>query len=169
MKRPLPWALAVVLALIALLRLTSPALASRWSPTRPAVNETHLFEGEVNRRGKPVGFHSRPGGRDPRGARVVRVVDGPNRAGVYVAEVEIRDPESGRWLRKRSTLYPDSMRREQVIGAVLNAWEHRTTGDAERFRGPSGRGFTIEGYLLPDGDDHRVRINTAWPVFREDR
>jgi len=168
-------ALVAALALSGLLRIAAPALASRWSSTRPAINETHLFEGEVNRRGKPVGFHSRPGGRDPRGARVVRVVDGPNGAGVYVAEVEIRDPESGRWLRKRSTLYPDAMRREQVIAAVLNAWEHRTTGGSERFRGPSGRGFTIEGYLLTGGDDHRdhqdhrVRINTAWPVFREDR
>jgi EndoU nuclease-like protein len=177
-KRSLPLALVAALSLAELLEPDSPALASHWTSTRPAVNEAHLFEGEVNRRGKPVGFHSRPGGRDPRGARVVRVVDGPNHAGVYVAEVEIRDPESGRWLRKRSTLYPDAMRREQVIAAVLNAWEHRTTGGSERFRGPSGRGFTIEGYLLPDGDDRRerrerrddrVRINTAWPIFREDR
>lgn len=141
----------------------APLLAKAWSQTRPAVNETHVFEGEVNRRGKPVGFHSRPGGRDPRGARVVRVVEGPNRAGVYVAMVEIRDPDGGRWLGKRSTLFPDDWTRGEVLAAIVNAWEHRTTGSSEHFRGPSGRGFTIEGYLLSDGTG---RINTAYPIFQ---
>jgi hypothetical protein len=31
------------------------------SDLRIPVDEAHLFEGEINRRGKPVGFHSRPG------------------------------------------------------------------------------------------------------------
>jgi hypothetical protein len=132
---------------------------ARWSRTSPPVNETHIFQGEINRRGKPVGFHARPGGRDPQGARVVRIVDGPDRRGVYVAEIEIRNGE-GRWLRKRSTFYPDSMDRAAVIQAVLHAWRGRTTGDSDKFRGPSGRGFTIEGWTLDDG-----RINTAWPIY----
>jgi hypothetical protein len=130
-----------------------------WSSTSPPVNETHLFEGEINRRGQPVGFHARPGGRNPSGARVVRVIQGPNRDGVYVAQVEIRDRD-GRWLRKTSTFYPDRLGRADVVGAVLSAWQGRTTGGAEKFRGPSGRGFTIEGYF------QNGRINTAWPVFQ---
>ena len=166
MRRSVLLALLACLAVGSLLRVGPLALArQQWTPTRPAINETHVFEGEINRRGKPVGFHSRPNGRDPRDARVARVIDGPNRAGVYVAEVEIRDPDSGRWLGKRSSLFPDAMSRREVIDAILHAWENRTTGGAERFRGPSGRGFTIEGYLLGDGSK---RINTAWPVFRED-
>ncbi len=112
---------------------------------------------EINSRGKPVGFHSRPGGRDPQGARLVRVADRPNRAGVYNAEVEIRSGSD--WLPKRSTLYPDRLDRNAVIQAVLHAFAGRTTGGAEKFRGPSGQGFTIEGYY------QNGRINTAYPIF----
>ncbi len=53
-----------------------------WSDTDPQINLWHVFEGEINRKGKPVGFHSRPGGQDPANARVVSVKSKPNRAGV---------------------------------------------------------------------------------------
>lgn len=135
-------------------------LAEEWSRTSPPINVTHIFEGEINSRGKPVGFHSRPGGRDPQGARLVRVVDRPNRAGVYTAEVEIRSGSD--WLSKRSTLYPDRLNRDAVIQAALHAFAGRTTGNAEKFRGPSGTGFTIEGYY------QNGRINTAYPIFTRD-
>ena len=151
--------LLLFVLLLALLPLTGEGRSrSRWSRTAPAVNETHIFEGEVNKRGKPVGFHARPGGRDPQGARVMRIVDRPNRRGVYTAEVEIKNGE-GRWLRKRSTFFPDGMDR----AAVLSAYRSRTTGNADKFRGPSGKGFTIEGWLLEDG-----RINTAYPIYTND-
>lgn len=133
---------------------------SEWSDTDPAVNLEHVFEGQINRRGKPVGFHSRPGGADPEGARVVRVVEKPNRLGVYIAEVEIRNG-SGRWLGKRSTFYPDSMSRDEILAAILNAWEERRDLGGGKFQGPSGTGFTIEGYTLDDGG-----INTAYPLYR---
>jgi Bacterial EndoU nuclease len=133
-----------------------------WSATDPPVNTTHIFEGQINKRGKPVGFHARPGGRNPANARVVRVLDGPNRAGVYTADVEIRDGghAGSQWLGKNSTLYPDAMSRDEVIEAVLHAYRARTTGSGEKFRGPSGRGFTIEGYF------QNGRINTAYPIFQ---
>jgi hypothetical protein len=167
--------LPVVLALAALLLVRGAALSrshshssrgsggaradEEWSRTSPPVNVTHIFEGEINKRGKPTGFHSRPGGRDPQNARLVRIVDRPNRAGVYTAEVEIRS--GSQWLAKRSTLYPDRLDREAVIQAVLNAFQHRT-GDGEEFRGPSGQGFTIEGYY------QNGRINTAYPLYTRD-
>jgi EndoU nuclease-like protein len=134
---------------------------TRWSDTRPAVNQAHIFEGEINRRGKPVGFHSRPGGEDPPDARVVRIVDGPNRAGVYVADVEIRN-RAGHWLEKRSTFYPDRLSREEVLAAILHAWNEREEESGNLFRGPSGEGFTIEGRTTDDG-----AINTAYPLFDE--
>jgi len=134
--------------------------AEEWSRTSPPVNLTHIFEGEINKRGKPVGFHSRPARQDPRNARVVRVVDRPNRAGVYTAEVEIRSGDG--WRSKRSTFYPDRMDRAAVVQAILNAFQNRVTGGSEKFRGPSGRGFTIEGY------HQNGRINTAYPIFARD-
>jgi hypothetical protein len=96
-------------------RAPSGRPAEEWSRTSPPVNVTHIFEGEVNRRGMPTGFHSRPGGQDPPNARVTRIVDRPNRA-----------------------------------------------GDGERFRGPSGQGFTIEGYF------QNGRINSAYPIYTRD-
>jgi len=131
-----------------------------WSATDPPVNMSHIFNGQINKRGKPVGFHSRPGGTNPSTARVVRVLNGPNRAGVYTADVEIRD--GSQWLGKNSTLYPDAMSREEVIAAVLNAFRSRSggSGGGELFRGPSGRGFTIEGYF------QNGRINTAYPIYQ---
>ncbi|HEV2856392.1 MAG TPA: EndoU domain-containing protein [Thermoanaerobaculia bacterium] len=164
-----PLASIAVLILGALLLMMGGEVSARssrrrpeeaWSRTSPPVNLTHIFEGEINKRGKPVGFHSRPRGRDPANARVVRVVDRPNRAGVYTAEVEIRS--GGRWLEKRSTFYPDRMDRDAVVQAVLNAFANRASGrggSSEKFRGPSGRGFTIEGYY------QNGRINTAYPIF----
>ena len=158
----------LILALMALALSWTPGVPS-WtaaaagrvslSDTDPPVNETHIFNGEINRRGKPVGFHSRPGGRNPAGARLSRILQGPNRLGVYVAEVEIR-ARDGRWLRKTSTFYPDALSRRDVVRAILHAYGRRTTGGAEKFRGPSGRGFTIEGYY------QNGRINTAWPIFQ---
>ena len=161
---------AVLPILLALLfgALSPPAVSGRshhrsermveWSATAPPVNQTHIFEGQINRRGKPVGFHARPGGRNPAGARVVRLLDGPNRSGVYTAEVEIRSGD--RWLEKTSTFYPDAMSREEVLQAILHAFRGRAGSGGEKFRGPSGRGFTIEGYFQ-DG-----RINTAYPIFQ---
>jgi hypothetical protein len=137
-------------------RSGAPRTAEEWSPTSPPVNVTHIFEGEINRRGKPTGFHSRPGGHDPANARLGRIVDRPNRAGVYTADVEIRS--GSEWLGKRSTVYPDRMDRQAVIQAVLNAFQNRS-GQGEKFRGPSGTGFTIEGYY------QNGRINTAYPIF----
>ena len=134
--------------------------AGELSRTSPPINLTHVFEGEVNKRGKPVGFHSRPAGRNPENARVVRIVDRPNRRGVYTAEVEIRSV--GGWRAKRSTFYPDRMDRAAVIAAILNAFAKREGGGGEKFRGPSGQGFTIEGYHQ-DG-----RINTAYPIYTRD-
>ena len=125
-----------------------------WSDTQPAINLTHIFAGEINRRGRAVGFHARPGGIDPAGSGVVRVVDRPNRFGVYTAVVWI----GRRGRTKFSTLYPDRLTRLLVIQAILAAFR-RGQRRGERFRGPSGHGFTIEGYF------QNGRISTAYPIY----
>jgi hypothetical protein len=137
------------------------AHAAQWSATDPPINETHLFSGEINKRGRPVGFHARPAGKDPANARVVTIDRGPNRFGIYEARVEIRKSFFGKWLSKRSTMFPDTMSRQAVIDAIVHAYRNRATEDSAKFRGPSGLGFTVEGYLLQDG-----RINTAYPIFQ---
>jgi hypothetical protein len=125
-----------------------------WSDTQPAINLTHIFAGEINRRGRPVGFHSRPGGMDPLGSGIVRVIDRPNRVGVYTALVWI----GRRGRTKFSTFFPDRWTRSQVIEAILLAYRRGQRRD-ERFRGQSGHGFSIEGYV------QNGRIHTAYPVY----
>ena len=36
----------------------------------PKINKTHIFQGEINKSGKPVGFHHRPSGKNPANAKV---------------------------------------------------------------------------------------------------
>lgn len=130
----------------------------QWSSTEPNINLWHIFEGEVNRSGKVVGYHSRPGGQDPGNARVVAVRDGPNSKGVYTATIEIRN--GNRWDEKFSSFFPDSMSRGDVIDAVLNAYKNSDNPKAQPWSGPSGLGFTVQGYTTSRGG-----INTAFPVY----
>lgn len=135
---------------------------SEWSRTSPEVNLTHIFQGQINSKGKPVGFHSRPGGKDPQTARVAKKLAGPNRYGIYTARVQILDNRGKQWKQKFSTFFPDSMSRDQVVAAILSAWQHRKPGKQQPWQGPSGHGFVIQGYL-----NQRGNINTAFPLFRE--
>jgi len=132
----------------------------QWSTTSPEINLGHIFEGAINSRGRPTGFHSRPDGRDPSQARLKKILSTNGRGGVYTAKVEVYDSRERRWKEKFSTLYPDSMNRDQVITAILHAWKHRRTGNKTKWEGPSGKGFPIQGYL-----NKRGNINTAYPVY----
>lgn len=131
---------------------------AKWSTTTPNINMWHVFAGEINRSGKPVGYHSRPDGKDPAGARLVSIRDQPNSLGVYTATIEIRDGDQ--WKSKFSSFFPDSMSRAQVTDAILNAYNKSRDPDAQPFEGPSGLGFTIQGYTSGRGG-----INTAFPVY----
>jgi len=133
----------------------------KWSDTQPAINLHHIFEGEINRKGKPTGFHSRPGGVDPDGARIVRVRDKPNSKGVYTAMIEVRD--GNQWKEKFSSFFPDNLSATEVIEIVLNAYRNSSDKNRQPWQGPSGLGFDIQGYTLSRGD-----INTAFPVYRKD-
>jgi len=151
---------ALLVSLYFALQLPAWPGGQQWSSTRPEINLGHIFEGAINSRGKPTGFHARPGGRDPRHARLRKILAPANSSGVYTAKVEIFDPDEQRWKEKFSTLFPDSMTREQVISSILHAWNSRTTGKKTKWEGPSGKGFIIQGYL-----NRRGNINTAYPMY----
>gem|GEM_PF-889729 len=131
-----------------------------WSDTRPRVNLRHVFDGEINRSGKPVGFHARPNGQDPANARLVRMQSKPNRLGVYTATIAVRDGKQ--WKEKYSTFFPDSMSQEEITQAILAAYKNRRDKRKQPWTGPSGRGFNIQGYTLSGGD-----INTAFPIYKK--
>ena len=131
----------------------------KWSSTSPEINLWHIFEGEINRSGKPVGYHSRPGGIDPANARVKSIRDQPNRVGVYTATIEIRD--GNQWKSKFSSFFPDNMSSAEVIDAVLTAYKNSDNPKQQPWQGPSGLGFNIQGYTTSRGG-----INTAFPVYQ---
>lgn len=131
-----------------------------WSNTSPEINLSHIFEGVINKKGKPTGFHARPGGMEPSTARISRILSLPNSKGVYSARVEIYDQREKKWKMKFSTFFPDSMQKDEVIAAILHAYKYRVKGKRQPWRGPSGHGFQVQGYL-----NRRGNINTAFPVY----
>ena len=133
---------------------------AKWSSTSPEMNLYHIFEGEINRKGKPVGFHSRPSGLDPDSAKIVRVRDKPNSVGVYTATIAIRD--GGQWKEKFSSFFPDNMSSDQVMDAIIHAYNNSSNKKKQPWQGPAGHGFTIQGYTTSRGG-----INTAFPVYRK--
>ncbi len=156
-----------------LLFVLGGAQAAQWSQTDPAINLTHVFEGEINKRGKPVGFHARPLGQDPAHARLIKRLSGPNNAGVYTGRAEIQDRRLNEWKAKSfSSFFPDRLTRAQITDYILVAFKDARPDKRGKWRGKSGAGFQIEGWLCPKGGTKTCpdgAINTAYPIYQKDR
>lgn len=155
---------ALLIAALVLLAPLAIAKEKIWSETQPALNLTHIFQGEINRKGKPTGLHAKFDGKLAEGAKIKKVRGKPNKVGVYTAIVAIKDPRNGEWKEKFSSMFPDDMTPKEVVKAILHAYKNREKGKDKPWRGPSGHGFPIEGYTFRDG-----RINTAFPIYIRDR
>lgn len=128
----------------------------------PQINETHIFEGEINERGRAVGFHHRASGQDPPGARVVRIVDPPNAQGVYRAAVEIFNSDTNQWIWKGplSSFFPDAWSPDEALSEIRTAFYNRIVTRGRFWEGITDAGLRIGGYLDDAGD-----INTAFPIY----
>ena len=152
--------LVLLLGLMPASALAPQALAlapgDKWTATEPPINLVHIDFGEINRHGEAVGYHHRPNGMDPDGARVLQIIQSPDASGVYRG----RDPASGAWVRKKapSTFFPDAMPDPDVVNAILAAFHNSQRRSDGPFVGPSGRGFMIEGWF------QNGRINAAYPL-----
>ena len=135
---------------------------SQWSDTTPALNLTHIFKGEINRKGKPTGFHYESSNPTAFSARIKEILSSPNKYGVYTAIVEIFDPKTNQWKSKFSSLFPKTLSKASVIKAIVNVVQQSPSKKAGRWRGLSTYGFQIEGYRLNDG-----RIVTAYPIYEK--
>lgn len=129
------------------------------------INVEHLFHGEINRRGRAVGFHHRASIGHEGKARIVPGTETtPNANGVFQARVEVFDPATNTWVTKNapSTFFPDSWNRGQVLTEVRGAFGSATFPDPARpnyWEGVSPSGVRIGGYL-----DNAGNINTAFPL-----
>ena len=159
---------AVPAALWALPATARDTCQEGMSDGMPRVELRHIFCGEINRSGKAVGFHSRPGGVNPptvSGTGTPRPVRGY--PGLYNL-TRFQITQHGRTETKGiSTLYPDKCSAEDVIAAIQHAF---TTGqhDDRAFHGMSGPGctddtgksFPITGFVDRRGGPH---IRTGYP------
>jgi hypothetical protein len=138
----------------------APALSCKWTNTEPPINLVHIESGEINRHGEAVGYHHRPNGLDPPGARVLRIAQPPDGNGIYRARVALRDAATYAWVQKKaaSTFFPDAMSPQDVVEAILTAFHRGQAGSDGQFVGPSGAGFAIEGWY------QNGRINAAYPL-----
>ncbi|MBC8236394.1 EndoU domain-containing protein [bacterium] len=109
-----------------------------------------------------VGFHHRGSIGHIRHARITKITKPPKAQRVYEAEVEIYDPNSGRWISNQtpSTFFPDSWSRAQVLNEIRGAFQNRTFIWGNRWEGISPSGVIMRGFL-----DSAGNLQTAYPVY----
>ena len=137
------------------------------SAGNPPVGLRHVFTGEIGRkRGADAakGFHHAPDDALHADARVVQVISPRNEHGVYEARVEISRPGTTTVYSKVSTMFPDTMSRDDVVAAIQHAYTNATVASGNRFVGPSGHGFAVEGYTSGTADN--VYVRTAYPLYK---
>lgn len=135
----------------------------------PPVRGEHIFCGEVRHDGRAVGFHSRPGGRNPPSvSETTEKRADPRRPGLYTL-FRFRITEDG-WsgIKSVSTMFPDHCDAYEVVAAIQHAYRTGTKQDGgfSGLSGPSctdssGKAFRIEGFTAMQGG--RVVIVTAYP------
>lgn len=137
---------------------------------QPPVDVDHIFCGEINARNRAVGFHSRPGGVNPRtvGDTDDITVDAPFPGAYEIRDFTITVDAISR-TKSISTMFPDDCSYDDVLAAIRHAYDNRTSANGNRFFGPSGPtcrdrdgdAFDILGYTMADGGD--LYITTAFP------
>jgi FAD synthase len=125
------------------------------------MNEHHVFEGEVNKKGNVVGYHHT--GSPTNNSNVDTVTKPPDKNGVYEAQVNV-DKGNGTFGQKRSSMFPDTWSPDKVKSEIQGAYQnsyHPTGTPPNKWEGTSPSGVKIQGYTDPKGN-----INTSFPVYK---
>ena len=129
----------------------------------PEKTQKHIFEGEINGRGKAVGCHHISAINSGH-SRIISVISPPNQQQVYEATVEIFDKKRSEWIRKegRSSFYPDSWSKEKVLKEITSAFNNPDKiSKGAKWESVSDSGIKISGYTNEQG-----QITTAYPIYR---
>ncbi|MGX4254842.1 T7SS effector LXG polymorphic toxin [Bacillus sp. YH3-2-B2] len=115
----------------------------------------HIYHGEVNKRGKAVGYHheSMMGGKIIPGTEKK-----PDKNGVYMAKVEVGSVKK----IADSSFFPREWNRVDVLKAIDEAYHTRKQVRSNKYRGITSTGIKIEMYLNSDGT-----IATAYPLYKK--
>uniref|UniRef100_A0A7U3YGC7 Bacterial EndoU nuclease domain-containing protein n=1 Tax=Geobacillus sp. (strain Y4.1MC1) TaxID=581103 RepID=A0A7U3YGC7_GEOS0 len=114
----------------------------------------HIFHGEINKRGKAVGYHHESmmgGGKIVPGSESLC-----NCHGVYFANVEVNGVKK----QVPSTFFPKDWSRVDVLNAIKEAYENKTQLRGNKYIGTTSSGMRIEMYL-----DSMGKIITAYPKY----
>ncbi len=136
------------------------------SRDNPKIDLEHLFHGQINSRGMGMGFHHQTYG-STLFARAMEITQERDNNGVYEAKIQVRDTKTDVWQDKdtnkgRSTFFPDHWSRQQVVDEIRSAYQNRSTGDDDVFRGLSNSGVVIMGYVNPETNI----MTTVYPVMK---
>lgn len=118
----------------------------------------HILEGELNRKGKAVGFHY-----DRLPTKKGEIIDGTktsaNEHGVYEAKVIIEGVKKTS-NQGYSTFFPDDWDTQEVIDAINEAYENRV-----RMTGNTYEGLTREGIIIRMYLNEEEKIISAFPIY----
>lgn len=118
----------------------------------------HILEGEINRRGKAVGFHME--NMPTRKGRIIESTRSiKDKNGVYSAKVKV----NGILKDAKSSFFPTNMIPQQIVNAINEAYENREPHFIRAMmKGKTSYGFEIGMYL-----DRNGKISTAFPLKKE--
>ena len=118
----------------------------------------HIFEGQVNARGKAVGYHYE-GIEGTSGNVIPGTESSTNNFGIYKAKVEVNGiPKTANG--GFSSFYPKSMSPQEVIGSINEAYRNRVYIRGNTYSGLTSSGMEIEMFLDKNG-----KIISAYPVY----
>ncbi len=120
----------------------------------------HIFEGQVNARGKAVGYHYE-GIKNTAGKIIPGTESKVNNLGVYQAQVEVNGIAKNVNNGYSSSFFPKNMNPQEVINNINQAYTNRVYIRGNRFRGISSSGIEIEMFL-----DNNNNIISAFPIYK---
>ena len=119
----------------------------------------HIFEGQVNARGRAVGYHYE-GIENTAGKVIAGTESTANNLGVYQAQVEVSGIAKSVNNGYSSSFFPKNMNPQEVINNINQAYTNRVFIRGNRYRGISSGGIEIEMFL-----DNNNKIISAFPIY----
>ncbi|WP_164690252.1 minor capsid protein [Paraclostridium sordellii] len=116
----------------------------------------HILEGEINKRGKAVGFHleNLPNAK----GKIIGQKTPEDKNGIYKAKVEV----DGVVKDAKSTFFPTDMTPQQIVNAINEAYTSRESYYNSMLKGKTSYGFEIGMYL-----NENNKISTAFPIQKK--
>ena len=120
----------------------------------------HILEGEINKRGKAVGFHYE-GFPTTKGSVIEGTKSIPDDLGVYTGKVEVSGiPKISNG--GQSTFFPENWTSQDVLDAINEAYVNKqfVQGTKNTYIGDISNGMQIEMYI----DNATNKIISAFPI-----